>query len=109
MVGILSCFTNVKVSDDKKAFLPVSDYKKVALLIKEINDSCNKFVDLELKNKSKKKSKVIIDSWYASGGKKFFLQDKFKLNSVFRRGGSYYNLVSPPSGLREKFTKLTPG
>ncbi len=66
-------------------------------------------VDLELKNKSLKKSKVIIDSWYASGGKKFFLQDKFKLNSVFRRGGRYYNLVSPPSGLREKFTKLTPG
>ena len=50
MVGILSCFTTVKVSDDKKAFLPVSDYKKVALLIKEIQDSCNKFVDLELKN-----------------------------------------------------------
>ena len=50
MVGILSCFTNVKVSDDKKAFLPVSDYKNVAVLIKEIHDSCNKFVDLELKN-----------------------------------------------------------
>lgn len=50
MVGILSCFTNVKVSDDKKAFLPISDYKKVALIMKEIQDSCNKFVDLELKN-----------------------------------------------------------
>lgn len=50
MVGILSCFTNVKVSDDKKAFLPVSDYKNVGLLIKEIHDSCNKFIDLELKN-----------------------------------------------------------
>ena len=50
MVGILSCFTNVKVSDDKKTFLPVSNYKKVALLIKEIHDSCNTFVDLELKN-----------------------------------------------------------
>ena len=50
MVGILSCFTNVKVSDDKKSFLPVSSYKKVAQLIKEIHDSCNTFVDLELKN-----------------------------------------------------------
>ena len=50
IVGILSCFTNVKVSDDRKVFLPVSDYKNVALLIKEINDSCNTFVDLELKN-----------------------------------------------------------
>jgi superfamily II RNA helicase len=50
MVGILSCFTNVKVSDDKKAFLPVSDYKKVAQLLKEIHVSCNTFVDLELKN-----------------------------------------------------------
>jgi superfamily II RNA helicase len=50
MVGILSCFTNVKVSDDKKAFLPVSDYKKVAHLLKDIHASCNKFVDLELKN-----------------------------------------------------------
>jgi superfamily II RNA helicase len=50
MVGILSCFTNVKVPDDRKSFLPVSDYKNVARLLKEIHDSCNKFVDLELKN-----------------------------------------------------------
>jgi superfamily II RNA helicase len=50
MVGILSCFTNVKVTDDKKAFLPVSDYKKVAHLLKDIHASCNTFVDLELKN-----------------------------------------------------------
>lgn len=50
MVGILSCFTNVKVSDDKKTFLPSSDYKNVAQLIKEIHGSCNTFIDLELKN-----------------------------------------------------------
>jgi superfamily II RNA helicase len=50
MVGILSCFTNVKVSDDKKTFLPVSNYKKVTQLLKEIHDSCNTFIDLELKN-----------------------------------------------------------
>ena len=50
MVGILSCFTNVKVSDDKKTFLPSSDYKNVAQLLKEIHDSCNTFIDLELKN-----------------------------------------------------------
>ena len=52
---------------------------------------------------------MVIDSWYASGGKKFFLQDKFKLNSVFRRGGRYYYLVSPPSGLRDKSYQTTPG
>jgi superfamily II RNA helicase len=50
MVGILSCFTNVKVSDDKKTFLPSSDYKNVAQLLKEIHGSCNTFIDLELKN-----------------------------------------------------------
>ena len=50
LVGVLSCFTNVKVSDDKKAFLPVSEYKNVAVLLKEIHDSCNTFIDLEAKN-----------------------------------------------------------
>jgi superfamily II RNA helicase len=50
IVGILSCFTNIKVSDDKKTFLPSSDYKNVARLLKEIHDSCNTFIDLELKN-----------------------------------------------------------
>jgi hypothetical protein len=32
-------------------------------------------LDLVLKNKSLKKSKVVIDIWYASGGKKFNLKD----------------------------------
>jgi superfamily II RNA helicase len=50
IVGILSCFTNVKVSDDKKSVIPVSENKKVKLLVKEIHDSCNTFIDLEAKN-----------------------------------------------------------
>lgn len=50
MVGILSCFTNVKVSDDKKSVIPVSENKMVKQVIKEISDSCNKFIDLETKN-----------------------------------------------------------
>ena len=50
LVGILSCFTNVKVSDDKKSVMPVSENKKVKLLIKEIHESCNTFIDLEAKN-----------------------------------------------------------
>ena len=58
-------------------------------MVIDMSIGAHKKVDLELKNKSKKKSKVVIDSWYASGGKKFLLQDKFKLNSVFRRGGRY--------------------
>jgi hypothetical protein len=38
----------------------------------------HKKVDLVLKNKSLKKSKVVIGIWYASGGEKFILQ--YKLN-----------------------------
>ena len=41
---------SLKVSDDKKTFLPSSDYKNVAQLLKEIHGSCNTFIDLELKN-----------------------------------------------------------
>ena len=50
LVGILSCFTNVKVSDDKKSVIPASENRKVKLLIKEIHESCNTFIDLEAKN-----------------------------------------------------------
>jgi hypothetical protein len=46
----------------------------------------HKKVDLVLKNKSLKKSKVVIGIWYASGGKKFNLQDNFKLSSVAPSG-----------------------
>ena len=34
---------------------------------------------LELKNRSLKKSKVVIVIWYAIGGKKFILEGKFKI------------------------------
>ena len=41
---------------------------------------------LELKNRSLKKSKVVIGIRYASGEKKFNLQDNFKLSSVAPSG-----------------------
>jgi superfamily II RNA helicase len=50
IVGILSCFTNVKVSDDKKSVMPACENRKVKQLLKEIHDSCNTFIDLEAKN-----------------------------------------------------------
>lgn len=51
MVGILSCFTNVKVSDDRKSVIPVSENARVKLQIKEIHDATNIFMDLEAKNR----------------------------------------------------------
>ena len=51
MVGILSCFTNVKVSDDRKSIIPVSENTKVKQQIKEIHDATNIFIDLEAKNR----------------------------------------------------------
>jgi hypothetical protein len=44
----------------------------------------HKKVDLVLKNKSLKKSKVVIGIWYASGGKKFNLRIKQKKTAPFR-------------------------
>jgi hypothetical protein len=58
----------------------------------------HKKVDLVLKNKSLKKSKVVIGIWYASGGKKFNLQDNFILSSVVRRGGLLVNDCSLTPG-----------
>jgi superfamily II RNA helicase len=51
LVGILSCFTNIKVTDDKKSVVPVSENTKVKQQIKELQDSCNMFIDLESKNR----------------------------------------------------------
>jgi len=51
MVGILSCFTNVKVSDDRKSVIPVSENARVKQQIKEIHDATNIFMDLEAKNR----------------------------------------------------------
>jgi hypothetical protein len=44
----------------------------------------HKKVDLVIKNKSLKKSKVVIGIWYASGGKKFNLQIKQKKTALFK-------------------------
>jgi superfamily II RNA helicase len=49
IAGFLSCFTNVKVSDDFKARLPVSTNKNVLQLIKETKEMCDIYYDLELK------------------------------------------------------------
>jgi superfamily II RNA helicase len=49
IAGFLSCFTNVKISDDHKARLPVSTNKNVVELIKETSEMCNIYYDLELK------------------------------------------------------------
>jgi superfamily II RNA helicase len=49
IAGFLSCFTNVKISDDHKARLPISTNKNVLELIKETSEMCNIYYDLELK------------------------------------------------------------
>jgi superfamily II RNA helicase len=50
MIGILSCFTNVKVSDEIKSIIPVSSNSKAVHLLKEINSMATMFYDLESKN-----------------------------------------------------------
>ena len=50
IVGILSCFTNISVPEDKRYLLPRSDYIKVNDCVTEINDMYQKQLDLELKN-----------------------------------------------------------
>jgi superfamily II RNA helicase len=50
MIGVLSCFTNVKVSDEIKSIIPVSSNSKVVNLLKEINNMATLFSDLEPKN-----------------------------------------------------------
>lgn len=50
IVGILSCFTNISVPEDKRYILPRSDYIKVNDCVTEINDMYQKQLDLELKN-----------------------------------------------------------
>ena len=51
IAGFLSCFTNVKVSDDLKLLLPATTSEKVCNLIKETHVICSDFVDLELKER----------------------------------------------------------
>jgi len=50
IVGILSCFTNISVPEDKRYLLPRSDYITVNDCVTEINDMYQKQLDLELKN-----------------------------------------------------------
>lgn len=50
LVGFLSCFTNIKVSDDKKCIVPTSENKKVKQLIQETYESTLILSDWEIKN-----------------------------------------------------------
>ena len=50
IVGILSCFTNISVLEEKRYILPRSDYIKVNDCVTEINDMYQKQLELELKN-----------------------------------------------------------
>lgn len=50
LVGFLSCFTNIKVSDDKKCLIPASENKKVKQLIQETYESTLILSDWEIKN-----------------------------------------------------------
>lgn len=51
LVGILSCFTNVSVPEEKRAILPISDYINVQNCINEIDKMYQSQFDSELKNK----------------------------------------------------------
>jgi superfamily II RNA helicase len=50
LVGILSCFTNITVPEDKRYVLPTSDHTNVKDCIMEIYNMYQKQSDLELKN-----------------------------------------------------------
>ena len=51
LVGILSCFTNVTVPEEKRAILPISDCINVQNCINEIDKMYQSQFDSELKNK----------------------------------------------------------
>lgn len=51
LVGILSCFTNVSVPEEKRAILPISDCINVQNCINEIDKMYQNQFDSELKNK----------------------------------------------------------
>jgi superfamily II RNA helicase len=50
LIGFLSSFTNIKVSDDKKCIVPTSENKKVKQLIQETYESTLILSDWEIKN-----------------------------------------------------------
>jgi superfamily II RNA helicase len=51
IAAFLSCFTNVKVTDDFRDLTPVSTNKRVLNLVTDVNRMSNEFVDLELKKR----------------------------------------------------------
>lgn len=51
LVGVLSCFTNITVPEEKRAILPVSEYSNVKDCIIEISDMYYKQSDLETYNR----------------------------------------------------------
>lgn len=51
IAAFLSCFTNVKVTDDFKELTPVSTNTKVLNLVTDVNRMSNEYVDLELKER----------------------------------------------------------
>lgn len=50
LVGILSCFTNITVPEDKRAVLPMSEYSNVKDIVMTIYDMYQKQSNTELKN-----------------------------------------------------------
>jgi superfamily II RNA helicase len=51
LVGILSCFTNITVPEEKRNVCPSSEYSNVKDLIVEVIDTYQKQTDIEFKNK----------------------------------------------------------
>jgi len=51
LVGVLSCFTNITVPEEKRAILPISNYNNVKECIVDIYDMYQKQSDLDIKNK----------------------------------------------------------
>ena len=50
LVGILSCFTNISVQEEKRAILPMSSYSNVKDIVMNIYDMYQKQSNIELKN-----------------------------------------------------------
>ena len=51
IAGFLSCFANVKISDDLKLLLPATPVIKVNNLVKEVHETCSQYSDIELKDR----------------------------------------------------------
>ena len=51
LVGILSCFTNVSVPENKRSILPNSDFKHVKECVVSLYDMYTKQCDIEVKNR----------------------------------------------------------